>query len=105
MGKRGYHHGDLERAAIAEGLAALDELGMEGVGASEVARRAGVTHAAVYERFGARPALVEALASAYMDELRDGMFRAAARPKEARAQFLAGGWSVVRYAMRHPQRY
>lgn len=106
MGKRGYHHGDLERAATEQGLAALDELGVEGVGASEIARRAGVTHAAIYKRFGARPALLEALASACMDELREVMRRAATRAgAEPRRQFLGGGWSVVRYAWRHPHRY
>ncbi len=105
MGARGYHHGDLARAAIEHGLAALDERGAEGVGASEIARRAGVTHAAVYKTLGARPALLEALAAACMDELRDTMRRAASRGDDARARFLTGGWSVVRYAMRHPHRY
>lgn len=105
MGKRGYHHGDLERAAVEAGLAALDALGLEGVGASEIARRVGVSHAAVYKRLGARPALLEALAEACRDELRDGMIRAAGRGDDPRRRFLSAGWFVVRHALRHPQRY
>lgn len=106
MSKRGYHHGDLDRAVITEGLAALDELGVEGVGASEIARRAGVTHAAVYKRFGARPALLEALAASCNDGLRDAMLGAVNRAGDVpRDQFLAGGWAVARYAWKHPHRY
>lgn len=106
MGKRGYHHGDLARAAIVEGLAALDELGVEGVGASEIARRAGVTHAAIHKRLGPRAALLEALAAACLEDLRDVMSDAVRGAGDVpRAQFLAGGWSVVRYAVRHPHRY
>lgn len=101
-----YHHGDLARAAVAHGLDALDALGVEGVGASEIARRAGVTHAAVYKQLGGRDALLEALAAACMGELRDVMLRAANASSGApRQRFLDAGWGVARYAWRHPHRY
>ena len=41
-----YHHGDLRTALLAAALAVLGEIGPQGLTIREVARRAGVSHAA-----------------------------------------------------------
>jgi len=43
---RPYHHGDLRRALVQAAVEVIDEVGPAAVSVREVARRAGVTHAA-----------------------------------------------------------
>jgi AcrR family transcriptional regulator len=70
---RPYHHGDLRRAIIET---ALDMLGAEKdwqFTLREVARRAGVSHAAPYKHFPDKTALLAELAMIGFDRLREAM--------------------------------
>ena len=60
--KPGYHHGDLRRALIEASLALISEEGFSALTLREVARRAGVTHAAPYRHFLDKEALLAAVA-------------------------------------------
>ena len=60
--KRAYHHGDLGNAALAEVLVVLAERGARGVTFAEVARRLGVTAAALYRHYADPQALLAAAA-------------------------------------------
>lgn len=61
-----YHHGDLRQALIAGALTMVAEVGHHAVSLRDLARRLGVTHAAVYHHFGTRDALlVEVAASGF----------------------------------------
>lgn len=56
-----YHHGDLRRALIDAAMQLAEERGINGFTLREVARHAGVSHAAPYHHFVDKSALVEAL--------------------------------------------
>ena len=61
--KRGrYHHGDLRRALLDAALELLAREGASALTLREVARRAGVTHAAPYRHFTDKQALLAAVA-------------------------------------------
>jgi AcrR family transcriptional regulator len=60
--KRNYHHGDLRRALLDAAWRLVAEKGLAALTLREVARAAGVSHAAPYHHFPTRTALLDALA-------------------------------------------
>src|SRR5215470_4643684 len=60
---RKYHHGDLRRALVDAALAIVERAGPGALSLRELARRAGVSHAAPYRHFESREALLAALAT------------------------------------------
>ena len=51
MEKQPYHHGDLREALLLAAEAALNDMAVEDVSLREIARRAGVSHAAPKHHF------------------------------------------------------
>lgn len=104
--KTAYHHGNLRAALIAATVQLLDEVGPHGVSLREVARRAGVTHAAPYRHFSDKETLLAAVAEEGFhlleDEMRQRMGRAGDDP-EARLQ--ATGVGYVMFAVHHPAHF
>ncbi len=68
-----YHHGDLRRTLVAAAATAAEELGADKVSVREVARRAGVSHAAAYHHFTGKNDLLRAVAIDAFGELRERM--------------------------------
>jgi AcrR family transcriptional regulator len=103
----GYHHGDLRRALLDAALALIEEKGIEALTLREVARRAGVSHAAPYHHFADLGALVSALAVEGLRGLGATQRAAAAggRQESAAARVHALGLDYVRYAVRNPARF
>ncbi|MFI6639265.1 TetR/AcrR family transcriptional regulator [Streptomyces sp. NPDC050504] len=94
---RGYHHGDLRHAILA---AALDVIRSEGPGAlslRDLARRAGVSHAAPAHHFKDRAGLLTAIAAEGHDLLAEAVAEADGL-REA-------GVGYVRFATRHPAHF
>ena len=60
---RAYHHGDLRRALLAAALEAVGEVGPAALSLRDLARRAGVSHAAPAHHFGDKAGLLTALAA------------------------------------------
>ncbi|GGJ27196.1 TetR/AcrR family transcriptional regulator [Deinococcus roseus] len=60
--KKPYHHGDLRNALLQLGSELLATEGLSGFGLREIARRAGVSNAAIYRHFPDRDALLAELA-------------------------------------------
>jgi AcrR family transcriptional regulator len=98
-----YHHGDLRAALVAAAFCVLRERGLEGLTLREVARRAGVSHAAPYHHFTDRAALVATLVETSLLELGECMRAAAASaPDDPEARVRALGVAYVRFAVEDP---
>ena len=87
---RPYHHGDLRRALIETAMGMLHEDRGWQFTLREVARRAGVSHAAPYKHFPDKAALLAEMALVGFDSLRQALTTAKPRrPKALRDEFLA----------------
>ena len=90
---RPYHHGDLPRALVRVAVEVLSEVGPGGLSLREVARRAGVSHAAPAHHFGDKAGLLTAVAAEGFSRLADEL--------EAEEDFLEVGVAYVRFAVSH----
>jgi AcrR family transcriptional regulator len=105
-GRSSYHHGDLHRALIEVALRLIAEEGASGFTLREVARRAGVSHAAPYRHFADKMALLAAVAEEGFRALRQRMLEVGIRmPVEPPAHFRALGVEYVRFAVEHPAHF
>lgn len=96
-----YHHGDLREQLVRSGVAILEEQGIAGLSLREVARHAGVSHAAPYHHFADKNALLAGVADRGYSMLKDAI---AARSGGAAvgADFHAVGIAYVVFAQEHP---
>src|SRR5215471_5826327 len=92
---RPYHHGDLRPALLRAAVATITEAGATAMSLREVARRAGVTHAAAAYHFGDKAGLFTAVAVEGYRELGEALREA------ARRGFLEMGVAYVRFAVTH----
>lgn len=97
MAKQGYHHGDLRRALLDAATAAIEESGPATLSLRDLARRAGVSHAAPTHHFGDKAGLLTALAAEGYDLLAAAL--AAARAETG--SFRELGVAYVRFAVTH----
>jgi AcrR family transcriptional regulator len=86
MADRPYHHGHLRDTLLAEAERTLREQGVEQLSLRDLARQAGVSHAAPRRHFADRQALLDALAEAGFARLTD---EAAAAVEDAGQDFGA----------------
>ncbi|GAA3953399.1 TetR/AcrR family transcriptional regulator [Actinomadura viridis] len=89
-----YHHGNLRRAVIDAALEAIDESGPSGWSLRELARRAGVSHAAPAHHFGDKAGVLTAIAS-------EGFALFADALEGAGDDLLEVGVAYVRFATGH----
>lgn len=105
-GKEGrYHHGDLRRALIGAALELVQQEGVAAMSLREVARRAGVTHAAPYRHFESREALLAAVAEEGFTELQSSLEGAASNAAHPAEALQATGIAYVRFAVDHPAHF
>ncbi|WP_254290123.1 TetR/AcrR family transcriptional regulator [Sphingomonas liriopis] len=102
MMRGGYHHGDLRRALITEGLRLLAERDVDLLSLREVARGVGVSATSVYRHFPDKDALMTALAMEGLDLLGAAQRRAGEGAGGGRASFAAIGRAYVRFALANP---
>ena len=95
MSKAGYHHGDLRRTIVTAAIAAIGESGLDGWSLRELARRAGVSHAAPAHHFGDKTGVLTAIAAEGFGLLADAL-------EAAEPDFLAAGVAYVEFAVHHP---
>jgi AcrR family transcriptional regulator len=96
--KGSYHHGDLKATILAEAATLVAERGADGLSLRELARAAGVSHAAPAHHFTDRRGLFTAMAT-------EGFGMLAAALKGARPDFLDAALAYVRFAIDHPGHY
>ncbi|MFF5984592.1 TetR/AcrR family transcriptional regulator [Streptomyces olindensis] len=94
---RPYHHGDLRRAILTAALDAIAVDGPSGLSLRDLARRAGVSHAAPAHHFKDRAGLLTAIAA-------EGFGLLAAALREA-ADLKEAGVRYVRFAREHPAHF
>lgn len=102
---RGYHHGNLGAALLEAGLGLLEAGDGAPPALREVARRAGVSPAAVYRHFPDKAALLTAMAGEGMRRLAAAQAAARAASGAGMAGFNAIGRAYVRFALANPALY
>ncbi len=94
MTDRSYHHGDLRRALLTATAAAIADKGPTALSLRDLARRAGVSHAAPAHHFGDKAGLLTALAAEGYAMLADTL-------DAAGGDLLDSGVAYVRFAVEH----
>jgi AcrR family transcriptional regulator len=97
MAQRAYHHGDLRRALLSAAVEAITESGPTALSLRDLARRAGVSHAAPTHHFGDKAGLLTALAAEGFDLLAGALTAVPPDP----GGFLEVGVAYVRVAVEH----
>jgi AcrR family transcriptional regulator len=98
-----FHHGNLRQALIDGALLILAKEGAEAITLREVARRAGVTHAAPYRHFDGKEALLAAVAEEGFMQLKRDMENAAGNDPLDRLHRY--GEAYIRFALKNPAHY
>ncbi|RKN43461.1 TetR/AcrR family transcriptional regulator [Micromonospora endolithica] len=93
-GTRGYHHGDLRRALLAAAVDGIGEAGPATLSLRDLARRAGVSHAAPAHHFGDKAGLLTAVAAEGFDLLAEAL-------RAADGGLLELGVAYVGFAVEH----
>jgi AcrR family transcriptional regulator len=96
--RNAYHHGDLRAVILTEAARLLAERGAAGVSLRELAREAGVSHAAPAHHFTDRRGLFTALAAQGFNMLADAL-------RAARPRFIDAAVAYARFAIDHPGHY
>ncbi|ALG12388.1 TetR/AcrR family transcriptional regulator [Kibdelosporangium phytohabitans] len=94
-----YHHGDLRRAVLDAALEVIAADGPSAISLRDLARRAGVSHAAPAHHFKDKAGLLTAIAIEGNELLAESLAEAIA---EDRTRLIDLGVRYVRFAMRHP---
>jgi AcrR family transcriptional regulator len=98
MSRDAYHHGDLKAAILTQAATLVAERGADGISLRELARAAGVSHAAPAHHFTDRRGLFTALAT-------EGFRLLAAALTDARPRLVDAARAYVRFALDHPGHY
>ena len=98
MNRPSYHHGDLRAVILTEAARLVAERGADQVSLRELARGAGVSHAAPAHHFTDRRGLFTALATQGFQLLAEALI-------DARGYFADAAQAYVRFAIQHPGHY
>ena len=106
MNENTYHHGNLKEALIAAGLKILSEDGVEGLSLRKVAREVGVSHAAPYNHFSDKQALLAAISTAGFEQLYIKLSDTFVLAKASSMEILPEiAWAYLQFALEDPGRF
>ncbi|GIF06401.1 TetR/AcrR family transcriptional regulator [Actinoplanes siamensis] len=97
MTRQRYHHGDLRRALLSAAAEAIAESGVNSLSMRDLARRAGVSHAAPGHHFADKAGLLTALATDGFQQLA----KALGTSRLASNSLLELGVTYLRFALAH----
>ncbi len=101
-----YHHGDLRNALIEATLTLIAEKGVNAFTIREIAKRAGVSHAAPYRHFKDKEAILFAVAKEGFDMMvAETKKRSEKYPDDPFARYSISGISYIDFAISHPSHY
>lgn len=101
-----YHHGNLHRELINATLQLISEKGVKAFTIREVAKRAGVSHAAPYRHFRDKEDLLAAVAKDGFDMMvSDTRERFRKYPDDPLARFQISGLAYIDFAVTYPSHY
>ncbi len=101
-----YHHGDLKNALIGATLTLIAEKGINAFTIREIAKRAGVSHAAPYRHFKDKEAILFAVAKEGFDMMvAETKKRSEKFPEDPLARFQISGLSYIDFAVNYPSHY
>src|ERR1700754_2302681 len=98
MSRSTYHHGELLAVILGEAARLVAERGADRISLRELAREAGVSHAAPAHHFTDRRGLFTALAAQGFTLLAEALC-------DARGNFADAALAYVRFAIAHPGHY
>jgi AcrR family transcriptional regulator len=101
--KNTYHHGDLRATLIQAAIKLLPVKGASGLSLREVAKAAGVSHAAPYRHFNDKAALLTALAQTGFEQLAQAMATVVEQyENDPQQQLVAAAVAYVELGLRNP---
>ncbi|MFT7219039.1 MAG: AcrR family transcriptional regulator [Candidatus Azotimanducaceae bacterium] len=101
--KKSYHHGDLAQTLISAAINLIALKGPSALSLREVARAAGVSHAAPAHHFGDKSGLLTAIAVKGLRELTEALQAAGeAKPAKDPARLIGSGEAYIRFSLDHP---
>ena len=100
-----YHHGDLPTALRAAAVDLISERGPAGFSLREVARRAGVSHAAPSHHFGDAQGLLNSVAAEGFSTLTKAMREATEGVDDPHERLIACGRAYIMTALENPGHY
>jgi AcrR family transcriptional regulator len=92
-----YHHGQLERAVLDGAVTEVETVGVAAVSMRRIARRAGVSHAALAYQFGDKAGIFTAVATEGFTLAAETIGPAATGPDG----FMRGGEAYIAFALTH----
>ena len=100
LDKKPYHHGDLREQLLRAGENALAEMPVEQVSLREIARRAGVSHAAPKHHFASMGDLLGEIAARGFQKFVTALDEAArlTTTQSPEGRLMAMGWAYLRFA-------
>lgn len=97
-----YHHGNLRQVLLEEAESMLSRVGADGLSLRQLAREAGVSHAAPSRHFRDKQALLDALAESGFLKMTSAMTRAVTEPPSPpRQRMSALAHAYVQFALEH----
>lgn len=104
--RTGYHHGDLRKSLVAAALDIISEKGAGHLTLREIAKRAGVSHAAPYRHFKDKESILTAVAREGFEKMLEISERRIAESSgNELAHFRICGLSYIDFALNYPSHY
>ncbi|MBI5294684.1 MAG: TetR/AcrR family transcriptional regulator [Chloroflexi bacterium] len=106
MKAKTYHHGNLKETLISAGLAILAEQGVEGLSLRSVAKKIGVSHAAPYNHFSNKQALLAAISTAGHEQLHQVLLNTFEKSKRSSPNIISEiAWAYLQFALDNPSKF